>query len=172
VRAILETTNEGFARMLSDPWLFIWHTHLLLTFVHFITWQVGGAGRRGQGRAPAAFMKPIGAPAPAVHSPRQHLPPLHRTRGGPGPGRWVIAHSVRLPPAKHTSCTATAGLRLCPIPLLPQHPRLGSLTCALQTTYGGVGGAGPASRAVREFDDVVVSLMGLSGWLAVIYFFR
>ncbi|GBF97002.1 hypothetical protein Rsub_09799 [Raphidocelis subcapitata] len=79
LRALLETTSEGFARMLSDPWLFIWHTHLFLTFVHFITWQ---------------------------------------------------------------------------------------------TTYGGVGGPGPASRAVKEFDDVVVSLMGLSGWLAVIYFFR
>jgi len=25
---------------------------------------------------------------------------------------------------------------------------------------------------VREFDDVIVSMMGLSGWLAVIYFFR
>ncbi|KAI8467692.1 MAG: hypothetical protein J3K34DRAFT_32028 [Monoraphidium minutum] len=79
LRAMLETTTEGFMRMLSDPWLFIWHTHLALTFMHFITWQ---------------------------------------------------------------------------------------------TTYGGVGGSGPASRSVREFDDVVVSLMGLSGWLAVIYFFR
>lgn len=76
---MLETTREGFARMVSDPWLFIWHTHLFLTFVHFITWQ---------------------------------------------------------------------------------------------TTYGGVHGPGPASRAVKEFDDVVVSLMGLTGWLAVIYFFR
>jgi hypothetical protein len=25
---------------------------------------------------------------------------------------------------------------------------------------------------VREFDDIIVSMMGLSGWLAVIYFFR
>lgn len=25
---------------------------------------------------------------------------------------------------------------------------------------------------VRQFDDVIVSMMGLSGWLAVIYFFR
>ena len=79
LRAVLETTTGGFQRMLSDPWLFIWHTHLFLTFVHFVTWQ---------------------------------------------------------------------------------------------TTYGGVHGPGPASRAVKEFDDVVVSLMGLTGWLAVIYFFR
>lgn len=42
LRALVETTSEGFARMLSDPWLFIWHTHLVLTFIHFITWQVGG----------------------------------------------------------------------------------------------------------------------------------
>jgi hypothetical protein len=41
-----------------------------------------------------------------------------------------------------------------------------------QTSYGGVGGPGPASKSVKEFDDVVVSMMGLSGWLAVIYFFR
>lgn len=37
---MLETTTEGFMRMLSDPWLFIWHIHLGLTFIHFITWQV------------------------------------------------------------------------------------------------------------------------------------
>jgi hypothetical protein len=41
-------------RMLSDPWLFIWHTHLFLTFVHFITWQVRAAVRRQSGGSPAA----------------------------------------------------------------------------------------------------------------------
>jgi hypothetical protein len=28
------------------------------------------------------------------------------------------------------------------------------------------------SLQVRQFDDVIVSMMGLTGWLAVIYFFR
>ena len=43
------------------------------------------------------------------------------------------------------------------------------------SAYGGVeGGAAElkASRRVAEFDDVVVSLMGLSGWLALLYFAR
>jgi hypothetical protein len=30
----------------------------------------------------------------------------------------------------------------------------------------------PCDAQVRQFDDVIVSMMGLSGWLAVIYFFR
>jgi hypothetical protein len=30
----------------------------------------------------------------------------------------------------------------------------------------------PTPVQVRQFDDVIVSMMGLSGWLAVIYFFR
>jgi hypothetical protein len=35
--------------MLEDPWLFIWHLHLLLTAIHFLTWVssygfVGGSG--------------------------------------------------------------------------------------------------------------------------------
>lgn len=36
-------------RMLSDPWLFVWHLHLVLTFMHFITWQVRGARARPRG---------------------------------------------------------------------------------------------------------------------------
>lgn len=35
--------------MAEDPWLFVWHLHLLLTVIHFITWIssygfVGGSG--------------------------------------------------------------------------------------------------------------------------------
>jgi hypothetical protein len=35
--------------MVEDPWLFVWHLHLLLTMMHFITWAssygfVGGQG--------------------------------------------------------------------------------------------------------------------------------
>lgn len=49
VRAFLETSYEGLIRMLEDPWLFIWHLHLLLTAIHFLTWVssygfVGGSG--------------------------------------------------------------------------------------------------------------------------------
>ncbi|WIA19587.1 hypothetical protein OEZ85_005527 [Tetradesmus obliquus] len=79
LRAMLETTYEGAVRMLEDPWLFIWHLHLLLTCMHFLIWV---------------------------------------------------------------------------------------------SSYGWIGGPGPKSMQVREFDDVIVSMMGLSGWLAVIYFFR
>jgi hypothetical protein len=46
---MLETTYEGAVRMLEDPWLFIWHLHLLLTFIHFLIWissygWIGGNG--------------------------------------------------------------------------------------------------------------------------------
>jgi hypothetical protein len=46
---MLETTYEGTVRMLEDPWLFIWHLHLLLTFIHFLIWissygWIGGKG--------------------------------------------------------------------------------------------------------------------------------
>jgi hypothetical protein len=49
VRAFLETSYEGVLRMVDDPWLFVWHTHLLLTMIHFLTWIssygfVGGSG--------------------------------------------------------------------------------------------------------------------------------
>ncbi|KAF8062894.1 TRPV6 [Scenedesmus sp. PABB004] len=77
--ALLETTYEGMVRMVEDPWLFVWHLHLLLTLLHFIIWVA---------------------------------------------------------------------------------------------SYGFVGGRGPHDIGVAELDDVVVSMMGLSGWLAVIYFFR
>jgi hypothetical protein len=51
-------------RMLSDPWLFIWHIHLLLTFIHFITWQVGlgcwaGLGWAGHVRVCAYRFEPL-----------------------------------------------------------------------------------------------------------------
>jgi hypothetical protein len=79
LRAFAETATEGCKRMLDDPWLFVWHLHLVLTLIHFVLWV---------------------------------------------------------------------------------------------STYGGVGGPGPASPAVRAFDDIVLAMMGLSGWLAVVYFFR
>jgi hypothetical protein len=79
LRAILETTFEGSYRMLEDPWLFVWHLHLLVTFTHFILWA---------------------------------------------------------------------------------------------STYGWIGGPGPSSMDVKALDDILVSMMGLSGWLAVVYFFR
>jgi hypothetical protein len=46
---MLETTYEGAVRMLEDPWLFIWHLHLLLTCMHFLIWissygWIGGSG--------------------------------------------------------------------------------------------------------------------------------
>jgi hypothetical protein len=49
MRAMLETTYEGAVRMLEDPWLFIWHLHLLLTCMHFLIWissygWIGGKG--------------------------------------------------------------------------------------------------------------------------------
>ena len=66
--------------MVEDPWLFVWHLHLLLTFTHFITW--------------------------------------------------------------------------------------------LSSYGGGVTGYAGPSEGIAVFDDVIVSLMGLTGWLAVIYFFR
>lgn len=49
LRAMLETTYEGAVRMLEDPWLFIWHLHLLLTCMHFLIWVssygwIGGPG--------------------------------------------------------------------------------------------------------------------------------
>jgi hypothetical protein len=49
VRAVLETSYEGFVRLMEDPWLFVWHLHLVLTLIHFIIWissygWVGGAG--------------------------------------------------------------------------------------------------------------------------------
>lgn len=42
------------------------------------------------------------------------------------------------------------------------------------STYGGVGGGGPGGDSVRllEFDDVVVSLMALSGWVSMLYYSR
>jgi hypothetical protein len=35
--------------MVEDPWLFVWHLHLLLTLLHFLTWissygWIGGPG--------------------------------------------------------------------------------------------------------------------------------
>lgn len=49
LRAVLETSYEGFVRLMEDPWLFVWHLHLVLTLIHFIIWissygWVGGAG--------------------------------------------------------------------------------------------------------------------------------
>lgn len=49
MRAFLETSYEGVLRMVDDPWLFVWHLHLLLTMIHFLTWIssygfVGGSG--------------------------------------------------------------------------------------------------------------------------------
>lgn len=40
------------------------------------------------------------------------------------------------------------------------------------STYGAVDGHGPHSANVREFDDIVVSLMALTGWFAMLYFAR
>lgn len=36
-------------RMVEDPWLFIWHLHLVLTCMHFLTWvsSYGWIGGRG-----------------------------------------------------------------------------------------------------------------------------
>jgi hypothetical protein len=49
LRAFFETSYEGVMRMMEDPWLFVWHLHLLLTMMHFLTWissygWVGGPG--------------------------------------------------------------------------------------------------------------------------------
>ncbi len=49
LRAMLETTYEGAVRMVEDPWLFVWHLHLLLTLAHFVIWMgtygwIGGPG--------------------------------------------------------------------------------------------------------------------------------
>ncbi|KAG2493527.1 hypothetical protein HYH03_008341 [Edaphochlamys debaryana] len=38
--------------------------------------------------------------------------------------------------------------------------------------YGGVGGSGSTNVKLIEFDDVVVSLMALSGWMSVLYYSR
>ncbi|KXZ41393.1 hypothetical protein GPECTOR_497g455 [Gonium pectorale] len=38
--------------------------------------------------------------------------------------------------------------------------------------YGGVGGSGSTNLRLLEFDDVVVSLMALSGWASVLYYAR
>lgn len=78
LRAFLDSTRDGLVGMTQDPWLFIWHTHLVLTWIHFFTWV---------------------------------------------------------------------------------------------STYGGVGGAGP-TVPVQQFDDIVVSGMALTGWIAVLYFYR
>lgn len=40
------------------------------------------------------------------------------------------------------------------------------------SAYGGVNGHGPKNMRVAEFDDVVVSMVGLSGWLSMLYFAR
>lgn len=41
------------------------------------------------------------------------------------------------------------------------------------SSYGGVNGGGPTSNIrVAEFDDVVMSMVGLSGWLSLLYFAR
>ncbi|KAG1674298.1 hypothetical protein FOA52_013487 [Chlamydomonas sp. UWO 241] len=39
-------------------------------------------------------------------------------------------------------------------------------------SYGGTGGAGPSSMRVQEFDDVLLSLVCLTGWGAMVYFAR
>jgi hypothetical protein len=65
---------------MADPWLFVWHLHLFVTIIHFIT--------------------------------------------------WISSYD-----------------------------------------YFGAD-SGPSSYSVRAFDDIIVSMMGLTGWLAVVYFFR
>lgn len=40
------------------------------------------------------------------------------------------------------------------------------------SAYGGVGGSGPSSTRTAEFDDVVLSMMALSGWTSVLYYAR
>mmetsp|Transcript_1453 Transcript_1453/g.3191 ORF Transcript_1453/g.3191 Transcript_1453/m.3191 type:complete len:1024 (-) Transcript_1453:1638-4709(-) len=79
VRAIIHSLHGYFRRQAADPILFVMSLHILLTFVHFITWA---------------------------------------------------------------------------------------------STYGGVDGSGPDKVHVQEFDDVIVSLIGLSGWGSLLYFAR
>ncbi|GAX79471.1 hypothetical protein CEUSTIGMA_g6912.t1 [Chlamydomonas eustigma] len=40
------------------------------------------------------------------------------------------------------------------------------------SSYGGVNGTGPSQVRVQEFDDVIVSLIALSGWSSMLYFSR
>jgi hypothetical protein len=38
--------------------------------------------------------------------------------------------------------------------------------------YGGVGGTGPSDVSVRQTDDIILSLVVLSGWISLLYFAR
>lgn len=40
------------------------------------------------------------------------------------------------------------------------------------SAYGGIEGSGPSDTRVKEFDDIVISIMGLAGWCSMLYFTR
>uniref|UniRef100_A0A7S0RFC8 Ion transport domain-containing protein n=1 Tax=Chlamydomonas leiostraca TaxID=1034604 RepID=A0A7S0RFC8_9CHLO len=40
------------------------------------------------------------------------------------------------------------------------------------SAYGGIDGDGPSDTRVQEFDDIIVSLMALSGWTCMMYYTR
>lgn len=104
--------------------------------------------------------------SPSCTSSRGRSGALARARGGLL--ATLAAPSARAGPLAGGACIVCSLPWPCwcsqAAPSTPQNTRSRPLTTPPQTTYGGVGGPGPKSRAVREFDDVVVSLMGLTGW--------
>ena len=42
IRAFWETARDSILRLADDPWLAVWHSHLLLTFIHFIWTEAPG----------------------------------------------------------------------------------------------------------------------------------